>query len=683
MLAFEPSPYRVGRPSHLMSSYSTASGTNDAFYWEHPPYSDQPHPLSPFVPANRGEYRRSSYAGTATSADSGHGFSTPTSVLHESDADHLMDSMSSMAESPIEPSTSEMSETNWSHHHHVTPPHSAPPVPRTDPFDYFHHPVNQATAPAFQELYSSNASTSSLQRNFWSQSSFRSTVGAGLTTHLQESFWKGSHASGSGDSLLPLRSTSGGEYQGASEERLSLPWSHDSLKKYTIPSKVFASTSTSTLQKYQTLSGNVSDSSSDAGSISSPVISPGYHYPSNTGQPVTHFNFLGHNLPLPHNALHRTRSSPTTFGRTHENTELTPGQVCAVCGDHAACQHYGVRTCEGCKGFFKRTVQKGSKYVCLGNKDCIVDKKRRNRCQFCRFQKCLNVGMVKEVVRTDSLKGRRGRLPSKPKNTNDRDAITRGSTTSRRSSSGSTSSTKTDLIGTLLRAHQESQAFTYSDYQGASSTMKISNPHDETERFVNALTHSADVITVWKDCIAGLEISQEDRDVLIQSAAMEMISLRLSYRLLTESTSNSTAGEDCIRLYTGAAYPRELVIRVMGYPWLLELQQLSRSLRSLDLDTVGFACLCALILLQDRPPLTNNAPVLNMQTKVLNVLREHAIQTAQSMHNWFPRIMEILQDCRTAGQNTRLRIGGYLQSQGSSVKFPSSLLRYIRTPETI
>lgn len=44
----------------------------------------------------------------------------------------------------------------------------------------------------------------------------------------------------------------------------------------------------------------------------------------------------------------------------------------------------------------QRTVQKNAKYVCLANKNCPVDKRRRNRCQYCRFQKCLAVGMVKE-----------------------------------------------------------------------------------------------------------------------------------------------------------------------------------------------------------------------------------------------------------------------------------------------
>ena len=261
-----------------------------------------------------------------------------------------MDSMSSMAESPIEASTSEITDP-WTHQH-VTPPHSAPPVPRVDPFDYFHHSANQATAPAFQESYTSNASTLH-QRNFWSQSSFRPTAAsATLTSQLQESFWKNPHASGSGGSLLQLRNTGSGEYLGASDERLSLPWTHESYRKPTAPSNIFTNTSTSTFQKQPTFSGNASDSSSDAGSISSPVISPGY-YTSNASHHSTHFNFLGHNLPHSHNALHRTRSSPNTFSRTHDTQEINPGHVCAVCGDHAACQHYGVRTCEGCKGFFK------------------------------------------------------------------------------------------------------------------------------------------------------------------------------------------------------------------------------------------------------------------------------------------------------------------------------------------
>lgn len=73
-------------------------------------------------------------------------------------------------------------------------------------------------------------------------------------------------------------------------------------------------------------------------------------------------------------------------------------KLCAVCGDTAACQHYGVRTCEGCKGFFKRTVQRGAKYVCMANRNCPVDKRRRNRCQFCRFQKCLAVSLNLSLV---------------------------------------------------------------------------------------------------------------------------------------------------------------------------------------------------------------------------------------------------------------------------------------------
>ena len=89
------------------------------------------------------------------------------------------------------------------------------------------------------------------------------------------------------------------------------------------------------------------------------------------------------------------RGGHTGSGNSGSSAAKSTGSLlCAVCGDNAACQHYGVRTCEGCKGFFKRTVQKNAKYVCLADKNCPVDKRRRNRCQYCRFQKCLHFGMV-------------------------------------------------------------------------------------------------------------------------------------------------------------------------------------------------------------------------------------------------------------------------------------------------
>ena len=68
---------------------------------------------------------------------------------------------------------------------------------------------------------------------------------------------------------------------------------------------------------------------------------------------------------------------------------------CVVCGDQAKYQHYGVQSCEGCKSFFKRSVANNSKYHCLLKNDCIVDKKRRASCKYCRFQKCITSGMVR------------------------------------------------------------------------------------------------------------------------------------------------------------------------------------------------------------------------------------------------------------------------------------------------
>jgi len=81
-------------------------------------------------------------------------------------------------------------------------------------------------------------------------------------------------------------------------------------------------------------------------------------------------------------------------------------EVCVVCGDRASGRHYGAMSCEGCKGFFKRSIRKENGYLCRGNKDCQVNKSQRNRCQYCRMEKCLAMGMSGDSVQSERRPGR-------------------------------------------------------------------------------------------------------------------------------------------------------------------------------------------------------------------------------------------------------------------------------------
>lgn len=90
--------------------------------------------------------------------------------------------------------------------------------------------------------------------------------------------------------------------------------------------------------------------------------------------------------------------------QTTTNTSPRVHKPCVVCGDKSSGYHYGVSSCEGCKGFFRRSVQKNMQYTCQKDKDCLINRVTRNRCQYCRFTKCFAVGMSKEAVRNDRNK---------------------------------------------------------------------------------------------------------------------------------------------------------------------------------------------------------------------------------------------------------------------------------------
>ncbi|XP_051785279.1 hepatocyte nuclear factor 4-gamma isoform X1 [Erpetoichthys calabaricus] len=74
---------------------------------------------------------------------------------------------------------------------------------------------------------------------------------------------------------------------------------------------------------------------------------------------------------------------------------------CSICGDKATGKHYGASSCDGCKGFFRRSIRKSHVYSCRFNRQCVIDKDKRNQCRFCRLHKCFRAGMKKEAVQNE------------------------------------------------------------------------------------------------------------------------------------------------------------------------------------------------------------------------------------------------------------------------------------------
>ena len=108
-------------------------------------------------------------------------------------------------------------------------------------------------------------------------------------------------------------------------------------------------------------------------------------------------------------------ASNTAVAAISPIAQSSNSKLCAVCNDRASGKHYGVYSCEGCKvlyysffgslnllqGFFKRTVRKNLNYACRDDRQCTIDKRQRNRCQYCRYQKCVKAGMKKEAVQDE------------------------------------------------------------------------------------------------------------------------------------------------------------------------------------------------------------------------------------------------------------------------------------------
>ncbi|KAG5307137.1 FTF1B protein, partial [Acromyrmex insinuator] len=197
------------------------------------------------------------------------------------------------------------------------------------------------------------------------------------------------------------------------------------------------STSSLSLSLSHSLSRNNSDASSSCysyGSLSPPTHSPVQQsrHPHSHSQHHQHQVAQGSPLHLPASsavAAHHYSSSSVPgselspdghpVAEDQEDCRLpsAPSGIstrqqlinspCPICGDKISGFHYGIFSCESCKGFFKRTVQNRKNYVCLRGAGCPVTVATRKKCPACRFDKCLNMGMKLEAIREDRTRGGR------------------------------------------------------------------------------------------------------------------------------------------------------------------------------------------------------------------------------------------------------------------------------------
>ncbi|XP_026907620.1 retinoic acid receptor RXR-alpha isoform X1 [Leopardus geoffroyi] len=296
--------------------------------------------------------------------------------------------------------------------------------------------------------------------------------------------------------------------------------------------------------------------------------------------------------------------------------------ICAICGDRSSGKHYGVYSCEGCKGFFKRTVRKDLTYTCRDNKDCLIDKRQRNRCQYCRYQKCLAMGMKREAVQEERQRG-------KDRNENEVE---------------STSSANEDMpVEKILEAELavEPKTETYVD---ANMGLNPNSPNDPVTNICQAADKQLFTLVEWAKRIPHFsELPLDDQVILLRAGWNELLIASFSHR--------SIAVKDGILLATGLHVHRNSAHSAgVGAIFDRVLTELVSKMRDMQMDKTELGCLRAIVLFNpDSKGLSNPAEVEALREKVYASLEAYCKHKYPEQPGRFAKLLLRLPALRSIG----------------------------------
>uniref|UniRef100_A0A8B9QWL6 Retinoic acid receptor RXR n=1 Tax=Anas platyrhynchos TaxID=8839 RepID=A0A8B9QWL6_ANAPL len=272
--------------------------------------------------------------------------------------------------------------------------------------------------------------------------------------------------------------------------------------------------------------------------------------------------------------------------------------ICAICGDRSSGKHYGVYSCEGCKGFFKRTVRKDLTYTCRDNKDCLIDKRQRNRCQYCRYQKCLAMGMKREAVQEERQRG-------KDRNEN-------------------------EILEAELAVEPKTETYI--------------EPNDPVTNICQAADKQLFTLVEWAKRIPHFsELPLDDQVILLRAGWNELLIASFSHR--------SIAVKDGILLATGLHVHRNSAHSAgVGAIFDRVLTELVSKMRDMQMDKTELGCLRAIVLFNpDSKGLSNPAEVEALREKVYASLEAYCKHKYPDQPGRFAKLLLRLPALRSIG----------------------------------
>ncbi|XP_075068448.1 retinoic acid receptor beta isoform X2 [Mixophyes fleayi] len=344
---------------------------------------------------------------------------------------------------------------------------------------------------------------------------------------------------------------------------------------------------------------------------------------------------------------HHRHSAQSIETQSTSSEELVPSppsppppprvyKPCFVCQDKSSGYHYGVSACEGCKGFFRRSIQKNMVYTCHREKNCVINKVTRNRCQYCRLQRCFEVGMSKECL----SKANRVIIAVR----NDRNKKKKEPLKQECTENYEMTAELDDLTEKIRKAHQETfpslcQLGKYTTNSSADHRVRLDL--GLWDKFSELATKCIIKIVEFAKRLPGFtSLTIADQITLLKAACLDILILRICTRYTPE--------QDTMTFSDGLTLNRTQMHNA-GFGPLTDLVfTFANQLLPLEMDDTETGLLSAICLIcEDRQDLEEPAKVDKLQEPLLEALKIYIRKRRPNKPHMFPKILMKITDLRS------------------------------------